>query len=158
MFIEKNYFSDDRCGPWACCFRKLIKYWYNLLDILFFLFQIPSSTPFLLLVNYITPSHPTKPGILYRLQHLSSLHTSTLSLTQQHKLRTTSLNNVNSKPPHLTMWTPHHPTEQCELQIIPLNNMNSIPPNWTMWTPANPTEQYELQTTPLNNVNFRPPQ
>ena len=97
----------------------------------FFLLQILSSTPFLQSINYARPSR----GILYRLRHLSSLHTSTLSLTQQRKLQTTPLNNVKSRPPHWTMWTPDHSTEQCEFQTTPPNNLNSRPPHWTMWTP-----------------------
>nr|XP_022337227.1 uncharacterized protein LOC111133281 isoform X3 [Crassostrea virginica] len=48
--------------------------------------QMQSSTPYLQSVNYMRPSHLTKPGILYRLHHLSSLHTPTLSVRQPRKL------------------------------------------------------------------------
>ena len=82
---------------------------------IFFLFQIASSTPYLQTINRMRSSHPTRPGIIYRLHHLTLLHTSTLSFKQQHQLQTTPR-------------TPDQHPEQCELQTNPLNNVNSRPP------------------------------
>ena len=128
----RTVLSDDWRGPLASYFLNFIKKPMRFVES--FLFQIPSSTPYLQSLKYPMPSHPTRLGILYRLHHLSSLQTSTLSFKQQRKLQTTPLNNVNSRPLHWTMWTPLH--------LTVLN-----------WTPVHHIELFELQTTSLSNVN-----
>ena len=93
----------------------------------FFLFQIPSSTPYLQSMNYSRTSHPTRSGLLYRLHHLSSLHTPTTlylhSTLTPNKTRNLWFQNNNTN-------TTDHPTAQCELQIITINLENSRPEQW----------------------------
>ena len=160
ILLDKYVYCIELFLSWAMwpiglLFSEFHQIFMHFVD--FFLLQIPNLTPYLQSINYARPSR----GILYRLRHLSSLHTSTLSLTQQHKLQTTPLNNVNSRPPLWTMWTPDHPTEQCELQTThwtmwtpdhPTEQCELRTTHWTMWIPDNPSEQCELRTTSLNNV------
>ena len=79
-------------GPFVSKFHEILMQfveYFSLSDS-----KLNSLSP---IVYNTRPSHPTRPGILYRLPYLSSLHTPTLSFKQQRKLQTTPPNNVNSK-------------------------------------------------------------